>query len=57
MKFYINGKKVTKKAAKEYVERLWGSGKFEARIQEAKEYFMEECDDVCSWADGFSIKY
>lgn len=57
MKFYVNGKKVTKKAAKEFVETLWGSGKFEKRLQEAKEYFMEESDNACSWLDGFSIKY
>lgn len=57
MKYYINGKKVTKKVAKDFVEKLWGSGKFEERVQEAKEYFMEESDDVCSWADGFAIKY
>lgn len=55
MKYFINGKKVSKKEAKEYVEKLWGAGKLAEREQEAREYFSEECDDCCSWADGFAI--
>lgn len=56
MKYYINNNKVTKKMAKEYVEKLWGVGSFKKREQEAKEYFIQECDNWCSWADGFSIQ-
>lgn len=51
MKFYVKGKKVSKKAAKEYMENTWGKGSFERRLEEAKRYFMEECDNVCSWMD------
>ena len=57
MKFKINEKKVSKKEAKEYVEKLWGAGAFERRLQEAREYFQEEADNECAWADGFKIYY
>ena len=56
MKYYIDNKKVSKKKAKEYVEKLWGAGTLARREQEAKEYFSQECDDCCSWADKFAIK-
>lgn len=55
MKFYVKGKKVSKKEAKEYMEKTWGKGSFEKRVKEAKEYFMEECDNVCEWMD-FAIE-
>ena len=55
MEYFIEEKKVSKKEAEKYVNKLWGNGTFEKREQEAKEYFYEECDTVCSWADGFSI--
>ena len=57
MKFYIKNKKVSKKAAKDFVDKLWGEVKFEARIKEAYEYFSEEEDNYCSFADGFAIEY
>ena len=57
MKYHINYKRVTKRKAREYVDKLWGSGTMEKREQEAREYFAEESDNWCSWADGFSISY
>lgn len=57
MKYYINDKEVRRSQAKEYVEKLWGKGKFEEREQEARDYFRDECDSRCSWADGFAIEY
>ena len=57
MRYYINDKEVRRSQAKEYVEKLWGKGKFEEREQEARDYFRDECDSRCSWADGFAIEY
>lgn len=55
MKFYVKGKKVSKKEAKAYMEQVYGAGSFEKRVKEAKEYFAEECDNYCSWMD-FAIE-
>lgn len=57
MLYFVKEEEVTREKAQEYVEKLWGPGKLAEREQEAREYFAEECDDCCSWADGFAIKY
>lgn len=57
MRYYIDNKKVTRKEAKEYVDRMWGAGTLNKRELEAKEYFMQECDTWCSWVDGFAIEW
>lgn len=56
MRYYIDTTMVTRQEAREYVEKIWGAGTLEKREQEAREYFIEECDDWCSWVDGFAIQ-
>ena len=52
MKFYYKGQKVSKKDAKEQIDRVWGKGTFDKRVGEALQYFREEPeDDYCSWMD------
>lgn len=52
-KYYLNGKKITKKAAIEFL----GEERFNARLSEAKQAFMEDPNEEISWADGFMIQF
>ena len=59
MKFQIlegkEWKKVSKKVAKEYIEKFRGKGEFEKRLKEAKLYFLNESDTTITFCDGLKI--
>lgn len=52
-KYYLKGKKITKKAAIE----LLGETRFKARMEEAKQTFKDDPNVENSWADGFMIEF
>lgn len=52
-KYYLNGKKITKKQAIEFL----GEARFNARLEDAKQTFMEDPNIQNSWADGFMIEF
>lgn len=52
-KYYLKGKKITKKAAIEFL----GDEQFNARLIEAKQTFMEDPLVEISWTDGFMIEF
>lgn len=56
MRYFIDNTKVTRQEAKEYVDKIWGVGTLTKREIEAEEYFIQECDNWCSWVDGFAIQ-
>lgn len=53
MKFYLKGKKITKQAAKE----LLGEKTLTQRIQDAKESYQEDPQQLINWMDGFEIRF
>lgn len=52
-RIYLNGKRITKKKARE----LFGNEKVERRIEEAKESFMNDPYEEISWMDGMEIRF
>jgi len=53
MKFYLNNKKVSRKA----LEEKFGKEKIAQRIKEAKETWSEDPLTEVSWADGMRIEH
>ena len=51
MKLYLNGKKITQKAAKAQV----GEARFKAMVKEAKAAFREDPHEEISWWIGSGI--
>lgn len=51
--YYLKGKKITKKAAVEFL----GETKFKARLKEATQTFKDDPNVENSWADGFMIEF
>ena len=52
-KYYLKGKKITKKAAVEFL----GEERFKVRLAEAKQTFKDDPNEEISWADGFMIEF
>lgn len=52
-RIYLNGKRITKKKARE----LFGNEKVEKRIQEAEESFINYPYEEISWIDGMEIRF
>lgn len=52
IKIYLNGKKISKKAAVE----MYGKERIEKRISEAIEGHLEDPLELQSWMDGMEIK-
>ena len=53
MKIYMNGKQISKKAAAELI----GEERLNNRIEEAREGFMEDPNEMQSWMDGMEIRF
>ena len=53
MKYYKNGKQITKKEAIEWL----GEQRFDARVADAKEAHAEDPNEEISWMDGFEIRF
>ena len=55
MKYFIDGKRVSRKEAKEFITNKYGKKRFKNLREQAKEVFEEECS-YYTWFDGFTIK-
>ena len=53
MKFYLNDKKISKKA----IEEKFGKEKVAQRIKDAKETWSEDPYTQVSWMDGMRIEH
>lgn len=53
IKFFIDGKKVSKKKA----EEVFGKETIKSRVKTAKERFMEDPYILNEWADGLMIRF
>lgn len=52
-RIYLNGKRITKKIARE----LFGKEKVEKRIEEANISFINDPYEEISWMDGMEIRF
>lgn len=52
-RIYLNGKRITKKTARE----LFGKEKVEKRIEEANTSFINDPYEEISWMDGMEIRF
>lgn len=61
MTFYLKDAKtdkfrrVSRKAAMDYMEKAHGKGEFEKRLEDVESFHSDKFDIVCSWLD-FKIK-
>lgn len=53
MKLYRGSKKITKKEAIEWL----GEERFNTRIEDAKEAYREDPNELISWMDGFRVEF
>ena len=53
MKIYMNGKQISKKEAAELI----GEDRLKNRIEDAKEGYMEDPDQLLTWMDGMEIRF
>lgn len=52
-KYFLNNKEITKEAAVEFL----GIERFNARLEDAKQAFRKDPEELISWMDGFSIEF